>query len=89
MKVDVFDTHVMTNTGMRMHFDVLLPQGSEQDPEQTAMRWLEGIGVAGAQLSTSLCRFCHVEEVTPEIERAIERDGYFVLQLEGCPANAA
>ena len=49
MKLEVYNTYVVSNANDRMHFDVLLPQGSALEAaENYAMLWLNSIGVGGA-----------------------------------------
>lgn len=86
MKIDVFDTYAHTVSGSVLHFDVLLPNGT---PKEQALRYaqsfLASIGLKEARLATVRCDFCHSEAATPHIREAVEKDGYFILQMEGCP----
>ena len=89
MQLDVYDTYARTADGTLMHFDVLVPKEQTQDPHLYATQWLDNLGISDNQVSLELCRFCHSESsVNPEIERRIARDGYFILQMEGCPSPA-
>ncbi len=89
MNCDVFDTYVLKPDGKMMHFDVIVPTGT---PQQAAVAfgqaYLAEAGVAGGQVTAEHCRYCHVERATPEMEQAIERKGYFILAMEGCPPVA-
>lgn len=89
MNCDVFDTYVTRPDGRQMHFDIIVPSGTAQ---QTVMEYgqeyLADVGVAGSNVTARQCRFCHVERATPEMQQAIERKGYFILALEGCPPVA-
>ncbi len=87
MRLDVFDTYVQRDDGETMHFDVLMPKGSTQESAQSkATHWLQSLGVTVANLQLESCRFCHSEDATPEIARDVETQGYFILQMEGCPS---
>jgi uncharacterized protein YeaO (DUF488 family) len=87
MKLDVFDTYVTQDNGERMHFDVLLPQGStKQQAEICAIQWLKNIKIPTNNIHLDRCNFCHSEVANSEIEQIVSGDGYAILQLEGCPS---
>jgi hypothetical protein len=86
MKIDVFDTHVTTTAGQRLHFDVLLPPGKKGLASQYAKEWLESIGISAEHIRQESCVYCHSEPVNPEAQRHIEEKGYFIYQMEGCPS---
>lgn len=86
MKLDVYNTFAMRSDGELMHFDVVLPVGSDLDARTTAMQWLAGIGVTTGEVKLRSCELCHVEEATPEYARQVKNQGYAILQLEGCPS---
>lgn len=89
MDCDVFDTYVTRPDGGLMHFDVIVPAGA---PQATALAfgqaYLTSVGVTDSQVTAERCRFCHVEQATPEMEQAIAAQGYFILPMEGCPPAA-
>lgn len=87
MRLDVFNTYARQSDGTRIHFDVLMPAGS--DPalaKQKAIAWLESIGVNAVLVELESCEFCHVEEATPEYAGQVQHVGYAILQMEGCPS---
>lgn len=86
MNVDVYDTHAHTTDGQVLHFDVLLPSGSGERALEYAREWLQSIGIGIDRITLDQCRFCHSEAATPEVQRQLESKGYFILQMEGCPA---
>lgn len=87
MELDVFDTYVTHQDGQRMHFDALFPKGSTQEQAQnSAMKWLKGIGMQVEGIQLDSCRFCHSESAYPEIEQTVTAKGVAILQMEGCPA---
>jgi len=86
MKIDVYDSYAHSN-GRLMHFDVFVETGvSASKALEYGKRWLAGIGENGDALENSRCNFCHTEAANPEVERMIKQNGYFILQMEGCPA---
>lgn len=86
MNVDVYDTYARTAEGELLHFDVLVEQGSGDIALRYAAEWLHSIQISASEINQENCRFCHTETTTPEIERQIEEQGYFILQMEGCPS---
>lgn len=87
MLLDVFDTYVTRSDGVTMHFDVLMPAGSQCDSARVvALRWLNSIGETEQNITQQSCRYCHSETATPEIEQHLNSNGYFILQMEGCPS---
>lgn len=88
MNIDVYDTYVRTAEGDILHFDILLPSGEGKKAGQYAQEWLQNIGRIPSGISQENCRFCHTETATPEVQRQIREHGYFIIQMEGCPAAA-
>lgn len=89
MNCDVFDTYVTRQNGQPMHFDIIVPSGTVQETAMAfGQKYLEAVGVSGGRITAERCRFCHMEQVTPEMQQAIEQKGYFILAMEGCPAVA-
>ncbi|MCA9900918.1 MAG: DUF2024 family protein [Anaerolineales bacterium] len=90
MNCDVFDTYVTKPGGEQMHFDIIVPSGTQQKTVLTyGQAYLAQVGVSDGEVTTEQCRFCHVEQATPEMQQAIEQKGYFILAMEGCPPVAA
>ncbi len=86
MKIDVFDTYAHTVSSSVLHFDVLLPNGaSKEHALQYAQSFLASIGLEDTRIATVRCDFCHSQAATLPISEAIKKDGYFILQMEGCP----
>ncbi|MBL7908003.1 MAG: DUF2024 family protein, partial [Bacteroidia bacterium] len=46
--------------------------------------YLQSKNQDGQPLTAKECRFCHIEAATPEMEAAINRKGYFILEMENC-----
>lgn len=84
MNVKIFDTHVRTHDGRYLHFDVLTDSGDAERAGEFASTWLASRGVQAADISQSQCQFCHSEFASPAVAEAIEKQGYFILPLQGC-----
>ena len=87
MPVDVFDAWA-SHAGQPVHFDVLVPRGTAAEQAQTyALEWLRASGLPSADVQLARCSFCHVEQATAEVQTRINRHGYAVVPLQGCPAQ--
>ena len=87
MKIDVYDSYANTTDGRLMHFDVFVETGTSADAALRFGRdWLTQIGESAEGLQQSRCNFCHSEMANPNVQQAIEDNGYYILQMEGCPA---
>ncbi len=86
MEVDVYDTYAKSKEEKIIHFDVLVPRGTSADQAFTyAQKWLTSIGESLQGLDQSRCNFCHVEQAKPNVQADIQKQGYHILQMEGCP----
>jgi hypothetical protein len=86
MKIDVYDTYATSAAGDTLHFDVLLPHGSQQEAAlHYARRFLVSIGETAEALKAERCNFCHIEKADDAMQAHIEKVGYYILQMEGCP----
>jgi hypothetical protein len=86
MKVAVWDTHVIKKDGKIMHFDILAP---EEIKDTTVIYnygkdYLKSKGQEGQPLSSKECRFCHIETLRPPYEADINKQGYYILEMENC-----
>lgn len=87
MKIDVYDSYANSRDGRLMHFDVFVKSGTSAEVAWRRGRdWLESIGENPVGLEQSRCNFCHTEVANPEVQRAVEHEGFFILQMEGCPS---
>ena len=86
MNVDVYDTHVRTVEGNLLHFDIMLPSDEGNRAIYYANQWLLSIGRIPEKITRENCRYRHTETATPAIRKRIREHGYFVIQMEGCPA---
>lgn len=86
MEIDVYDSYAKTTDGRLMHFDVFVQSGTNPDVAlRRGKEWLTSLGENPAGLEQSRCRFCHTEVANPEVQRAVEHEGFFIFQMEGCP----
>jgi hypothetical protein len=85
MKVAVYDTYVRKKDGSKMHFDVVVPDGTPQEKAlEFAKRYLESVGQGGQQCSARECQFCHTEPASVQIENSIRSNSYHIIEMEGC-----
>ncbi len=86
--VAVWDTYVPLPSGEVLHFDIVVPQtmSNESFVYDCGMRFLSQLGYA-AQLTSSLCQFCHVEQAPEEWIKEIRSNGYVIVPLETIPAT--
>lgn len=86
MKISVWDTYVKKEDGSTMHFDILVP--SELQDQQTIFAfgadYLNTKSFKTKDVSANECRFCHMEQATPEILESINNKGYAIIEMENC-----
>ena len=86
MKVAVYDTYVTKKNGETMHFDIVVP--SEEKNENTIFNYgkeyLKIMGQEGQPLTARESSFCHLETAKPLIEESIRKQGYHIIEMEGC-----
>jgi len=87
MNVNIYDTHVRTVEGDLLHFDVLLPAGEGFMAVYFAKKWMLSVGKIPREITQENCRYRHTETATPEVQKRIHEHGYFIIQMEGCPAH--
>lgn len=88
MKVAVWDTYVERSDGKKMHFDILVPE-HEKDASiiyRFGRDYLRTKNVVSTKLSSKECEFCHIEEASEEIIKAIKTKGYHIVEMENCSA---
>ena len=85
MKTDVYDSYARDGERV-LHFDVLVEHGTTKEQAFAyGQKWLFEIGESLETLNQSHCNFCHSENANEEVQKAIDKDGFFILQIEGCP----
>lgn len=86
MKVAVWDTYVTKKDGSIMHFDIIVP---EEVNDTTVIytfgnQYLKTKGQEGQPLTSNECSFCHIETIRADWEVAINKNGYFIFEMENC-----
>jgi hypothetical protein len=86
MQVAVYDTYVTKKDSSMMHFDMIVPAGKQDENRIDAYgrAYLANKNQDGQPLTARECMFCHVEEVKPAWKAAIEQNGYYIYEMEGC-----
>ena len=86
MLVAVWDTYVTKKDGSIMHFDIIAP--SEIKDTTTIYNYgktyLKSKGQEDQPINAKECSFCHIEAVRPEWEDEINKNGYFIIEMENC-----
>lgn len=85
MEVAVFDTYVKKKSGGYMHFDIIVASDTHYEHVLTfGKAYLRNKLHISSHITPRECRFCHLEEVVPIWEKTIERQGYYIHEIEGC-----
>jgi hypothetical protein len=86
MQVAVWDTYVTKKDGAVMHFDIIAPT-TIKDAEtiyQFGKSYLNQKNQEGQILSSKECRFCHIEQASPEMLVSIDQTGFYIIEMQGC-----
>ncbi len=88
MLVSVWDTYVRKKDGAVMHFDIIVADDlQDADTIYTfGKTYLASKGEEG-QLASQQCQFCHIESPSAEVISAINRQGYYILEMDDIPAE--
>ena len=85
MKAAVFDTYVKKPDNTVMHFDIIVPDPTAFEKVQTyGQQYLGQKGFNDLPLTAKECRFCHIEQANPALEKAISQTGYAIIELSNC-----
>ncbi|KXK38272.1 MAG: DUF2024 family protein [Saprospiraceae bacterium] len=86
MEIAVWDTYVTKKDGTIMHFDIMVPAiMKDADTVYNYGRaYLKSKNQEGQPLASKECTFCHIEKAQPHIEAAVNKDGYFIYEMENC-----
>lgn len=85
MQVAVFDTYVTKTDGSIMHFDIIVPAGTaEYKVYGFGKTYLMERNQEGQAISSKECQFCHIEHLKSYMEKDIKRNGYYILEMQGC-----
>jgi hypothetical protein len=85
-RVNVWDTYVTKKDGNIMHFDIIAPVQITDTITifDYGKEYLKTKGQEGLTLTSKQCLLCHIENLRPVWEAAIEEKGYFIIEMEGC-----
>lgn len=69
-----------------MHFDILVSahETNFEKVYEYGREYLKDKGQEGQPLTAKECRFCHIEQASPEISKAINERGFFIIEMENC-----
>lgn len=86
MQVSVYDTYVTRTDSAVMHFDILVPATLTDSLtiHRYGQVYLMTKGQAGQPLTARECRYCHMEQATPEVLADIEQQGFSIIEMQGC-----
>jgi hypothetical protein len=86
MSIAVWDTYVQRDDRRTMHFDILAPSSITDQATvfEYGNHYLKRKGITGKMLSSSECKFCHIEQGTEEQLAAIQQSGYTVIEMQHC-----
>ena len=86
MEIKVYDTFALSEKGLKIHFDVMLPIGGDEATAKVKARgFIEKISETANPLQLESCRFCHTEIAKPEVGERVEQEGYCIVPIENCP----
>jgi hypothetical protein len=68
-----------------MHFDVITKEQDHEKAIKYAKKWLTSVGEGDAKVTTEECQFCHSQGAPEPVAQAIEKNGFFIQKMEGCP----
>lgn len=85
MEIHVYDTYVKAKDGHTMHFDVITDEKNHEKAIQYGKQWLESIGEGNSTMTQNECQFCHSQNAPEPVAEQIEKQGYFIQKMEGCP----
>ena len=86
MTVAVWDTYVTKKDGSIMHFDIIAPDHLKDEKliHSYGKDYLISKNEQDQPLTAKECSFCHIEEASDEMVEAIEKKGYFIIEMQNC-----
>ncbi len=81
----VFDTYAKTAQGKKLHFNVILDEEDQQKALSCARQWLVSIDLEDAVVTPENCYFYHSLEAPADMREDIDKKGYAIYKMEGCP----
>ena len=85
-KVNVWDTYVTKKNGEIMHFDIIASVEINDSSiiYDYGKLYLKSKNQEGQTLTSNQCRLCHIENLRQEWEEEINKNGFFIIEMEGC-----
>lgn len=85
MEVAMWCTYLERPDEEIMHFGILVPP-KLNNPAVIHLFGQEYLDKKkqNLMLNKSYCKFCHVGEASPEVQKEIEQKGYYILELGHC-----
>lgn len=86
MKVSVWDTYVKREDQTIMHFDILVPDNITDEAiiHEYGRQYLAKKPFKTENLTSSECRFCHIEQAPLRIQEKILKTGFDIIEIENC-----
>ena len=72
--------------GKIMHFDILVPSNLEDKSVifNFGHLYLKDKSFKTNDITTQICKFCHIEQATPQIIEDINLKGFSIIEMENC-----
>ena len=68
MEIEVYDTYATSDKGIKIHFDVMLPiGGNEEQATSYAQDFIKIIAESTDSVKLDSCEFCHTEEAKTNV----------------------
>lgn len=85
MKAAIYDTYVVSPENNLMHFDIVVAEGETfENVIDYGKSYLKERNLEKSKITSEECKFCHIEKADPQIEKAINTHGYYIIEMEGC-----
>jgi len=88
MEIEIHDTWVKGKKGM-MHFDVAIEHKKDENDNKLAVasakKYLRSVGEKTAKITSKECKFCHTQSSEEKLKKDIEKKGYSIIPMDGCP----
>ena len=85
MEIEVYDTYATSDKGIKIHFDVMLPiGGNEEQATSYAQDFIKIIAESKDSFRLDSWKFCHTDEAKADVSEKVEKDGYCIVPIENC-----
>lgn len=88
-EVAVWDTYVKKKDGSVLHFDIIVPASLQNADQiyQFGATYLLAKNEPDGVIESEACQFCHIESPGEDVLSDIERQGFYILEMEDIPAQ--